>query len=190
MLLVVAALALLDLPLQTMLFKGRMKMSREEAKQEQKDSDGNMQMKGRIRNKQREIAQRNSVNAVPKADFVVMNPTHYAVALRYDEASMSAPQVISKGSDLLALRIRDLAKSHQIPVLESPVLARALYAHAELNQEIPAKLYTAVAQVMAYVYRVKSALQGQGDMPDQVPTPDVPPELDPHNKDLSLAAAP
>ena len=123
-----------------------------------------------------------SVTAVPKADFVVMNPTHYAVALRYDENSMNAPQVISKGTDLIAMKIRDLAKQHAVPVLESPMLARALYAHAELDQPIPAALYTAVAQILAYVYRLKAALRGEGRMPDEQPDPQVPPELDPLNR--------
>lgn len=179
LLLVVLALAVVDVPLQAFMFKSRMRMSHEEVKQEHKDSEGNPMMKGKLRARQREIAQRNSVGAVPKADFVVMNPTHFAVALKYDESRMGAPQVISKGADLLALKIRDLAKSHKIPVLQSPMLARALYTHAELNQEIPAKLYTAVAQVLAYVYRLKAALQGEGPMPEQCPEPFVPPEMDP-----------
>ncbi len=179
LLLVVLALAAVDVPLQAFMFKSRMRMSHEEVKQEHKESEGNPMMKGKLRARQREIAQRNSVGAVPKADFVVMNPTHFAVALKYDESRMGAPQVISKGADLLALKIRDLAKSHKIPVLQSPMLARALYTHAELNQEIPAKLYTAVAQVLAYVYRLKAALQGEGPMPDPCPQPFVPPEMDP-----------
>ena len=129
------------------------------------------------------MAERASVSAVPRADFVVMNPTHYAVALRYDEATMGAPQVISKGTDLVAFRIRDLAGAHDIPVLRSPMLARALYAHADLDQPIPAQLYTAVAQVLAYVYRLKAAMRGEGRMPDAPPVPDahIPPQLDPHS---------
>jgi flagellar biosynthetic protein FlhB len=144
-------------------------------------------VKGRQRQRQREIAQRNSVNSVPKADFVVMNPTHYAVALKYDEATMGAPQVIAKGSDLIAFKIRELAKSHAIPVLQSPVLARALYTHAELDREIPAPLFGAVAQVLAYVYRVKNAMKGLGPMPDLLPEPVVPPELDPLNPAATTA---
>lgn len=181
MLLVIAAVAAIDVPLQMFMHKSRLKMSHEEVKQESKESNGNPHVKGRQRQRQREIAQRNSVTAVPKADFVVMNPTHYAVALKYDEASMSAPQVIAKGSDLLAFKIREIAKNHAIPVLESPVLARALYTHAELDREIPAPLFGAVAQILAYVYRVKNALKGIGPMPDLQPDPLVPPELDPLN---------
>lgn len=182
LLLVVFLVAMVDVPLQAFLFKDRLKMSHQEVKQEHKESEGNPQVKGRMRQRQREIADRASITAVPKADFVVMNPTHYAVALKYDEQTMSAPQVISKGTDLIALKIRELAKAHEVPVLESPVLARALYAHAELDQPIPATLYTAVAQVLAYVYRLKAAMRGQGRMPETLPEPFVPPELDPLNK--------
>jgi flagellar biosynthetic protein FlhB len=188
LLLVVFVVAAIDMPLQAYMFGSRMRMSHQEIKQEHKDSEGNPQMKGRLRSKQREMAQRNSVGAVPKADFVVMNPTHFAVALKYDESKMGAPQVISKGADLLALKIRDLAKSNKVPVLQSPMLARALYTHAELNQEIPGNLYTAVAQVLAYVYKLKAAMQGDGPMPDELPEPFVPPEMDPFSKLYSEAA--
>ncbi|MCE1192008.1 MAG: EscU/YscU/HrcU family type III secretion system export apparatus switch protein [Acidovorax sp.] len=182
LLLIVFLAALVDVPLQAYFFKTRLKMSHEEVKQEHKESDGNPHTKGRIRQKQREIADRASIGAVPKADFVVMNPTHYAVALKYDEKTMSAPQVIARGTDLLAFRIRDVAKEHSVPVLQAPMLARALYAHAELDQAIPATLYTAVAQVLAYVYRLKAALRGEGRMPDSLVEPYVPPELDPLNR--------
>ena len=182
LLLVVFLVAMVDVPLQAFFFKDGLKMSHEEVKQEHKESEGSPQLKGRMRQRQREIADGASVTAVPKADFVVMNPTHYAVALKYDDQTMNAPQVISKGTDLIALRIRELAKTHAVPVLESPVLARALYAHAELDQPIPATLYTAVAQVLAYVYRLKAAMRGQGRMPEELPEPFIPPELDPLNK--------
>ncbi|ART49449.1 EscU/YscU/HrcU family type III secretion system export apparatus switch protein [Acidovorax carolinensis] len=182
LLLVVFLAAVIDVPLQAYFFKSRLKMSHEEVKQEHKESDGNPHTKGRIRQRQREMADRASVGAVPKADFVVMNPTHYAVALKYDDKTMSAPQVIARGTDLIALKIRDLAGSHGVPVLQSPMLARALYAHAELDQAIPATLYTAVAQVLAYVYRLKAAMRGEGKMPDALVQPHVPPELDPLNR--------
>ncbi|WP_280188161.1 EscU/YscU/HrcU family type III secretion system export apparatus switch protein [Delftia sp. PS-11] len=181
LLLVVMMVAIIDVPLQAFMFKSRLKMSHEEVKQEHKDSDGNPQIKGKIRQRQREIADRASVSAVPRADFVVTNPTHYAVALRYDDKTMVAPQVIAKGTDLVALKIRELAGEHKIPVLESPMLARALYAHADLDQAIPAALYTAVAQVLAYVYRLKAALRGEGPMPGDLNQPPVPVELDPHH---------
>ena len=182
LLLVVFMVALIDVPLQAFLFKSRLKMSHQEVKQEHKESEGNPEIKGKLRQKQREIANRASIGAVPKADFVVMNPTHYAVALRYDEASMDAPQVIAKGTDLLAQKIREIANAHDVPVLQSPMLARALYAHAELDQSIPAPLYTAVAQVLAYVYRLKAAMRGDGLMPQALDEIPVPPELDPHQR--------
>ena len=182
MLLVVLLAAMIDVPLQKFLHAEEMKMSHQEVKQEGKESDGNPQIKAKIRQKQRDLAQRNSINSVPKADFVVMNPTHFAVAIRYDEKTMGAPQVISKGADLLAMKIRDIAKHNAIPVLQSPMLARALYANSELNQDIPSSLYTAVAQVLAYVYKLRAAMRGEGVMPAEVPQPFVPPELDPLNK--------
>ena len=182
MLLVVLVVAMVDVPLQSFLHKSRMKMSHQEVKQENKESDGNPQMKGRMRQRQRDIAHGNSISKVPKADFVLMNPTHYAVAIQYDEKTMPAPRVISKGADLLAFKIRDLAKENAIPVLQSPKLARALYANAEIDQDIPTSLYTAVAQVLAYIYRLKAAMRGDGPLPGEVPVPFVPPELDPLSK--------
>lgn len=179
LLLIVVLVAAIDVPLQNFLHKSRLKMSHQEVRQEHKESEGNPLVKNKQRARQRELAQSNSISAVPKADFVVMNPTHFAVAIRYDEATMRAPQVISRGADLLALKIRDLARSNAIPVLQSPMLARALYAHAELGQDIPSGLYTAVAQVLAYVYRLKAALQGDGVMPGEPPEPEVPADLDP-----------
>lgn len=189
LLLVVFLAAMVDVPLQSFLHKDQMKMSHQEVREESKDSDGNPQLKSKLRQKQRELAQKSSVNAVPKADFVVMNPTHFAVAIQYDEKTMRAPRVISKGADLLAMKIRDVAKQHAVPVLQSPMLARALYANAELDQDIPSALYTAVAQVLAYVYRLRAALRGEGSMPQEVPQPHVPPELDPQSKTLKAATA-
>ncbi len=187
MLLVVLMATLIDVPLQAFLHKDGMKMSHQEVKQEGKESDGNPQIKAKIRQKQREMAQRNSVNEVPKADFIVMNPTHFAVAIRYDDLTMGAPQVVSMGTDLLAMKIRDIAKRHAIPVLQSPMLARALYANSELNQDIPSSLYTAVAQVLAYVYRLRAAMRGEGPNPGELNHPFVPPELDPLNKTAKAA---
>ena len=184
---VVFAIALIDVPLQKFLFLQRLKMSHQEVKQEHKESEGSPELKGKIRQKQREIAQRASIQAVPKADFVVTNPTHYSVALRYDDQTMAAPQVVAMGADLVALKIREVAKAHDIPVLESPMLARALYAHAEIDQTIPSTLYTAVAQVLAYVYRLKAAMHGQGEAPGALVQPHVPPELDPHTQRAAAA---
>ncbi|PZP35035.1 MAG: flagellar biosynthetic protein FlhB [Roseateles depolymerans] len=182
--LVVLALALfaaVDVPLQRQLWLRRLRMSREEAKQELKEVEGNLEIKAKLRARMREMAKRRMLAAVPQADLVVMNPTHYAVALKYDETKMSAPRVVAKGADLLALRIRDLAKDSKVPVLQQPVLARALYAHAKLDHEIPAALFGAVAQVLAYVYQLRAALAARGSLPPE-PQPAVPPELDPHNQ--------
>ncbi len=179
MLLVMAAFALIDWPLQRHLFAERMKMSHQEVKDEFKQQEGNQEVKGRIKQRMREMARKRMLAAVPKADLVVMNPTHYAVALRYDETSMGAPRVVAKGLDLLAFRIRDLATEHRVPVLEAPPLARALYANTEVDQEVPVALYSAVAQVLAYVMQLKQALSGQGRMPGNLPDLDVPRELDP-----------
>lgn len=189
LLLVVTAVALVDFPIQKFLHAHRLRMSLEEVKREHKESEGDPHMKGKRRQRQREMAQRNSVSAVPRADLVVMNPTHYAVAIKYDDATMNAPRVIAKGADLIAMKIRDVAKAHDIPVLQAPMLARALYAHAEIDAEIPSALYTAVAQVLAYVYQLKAALAGRGVMPGAMPTPEVPPELDPHTKKPPTAAS-
>ena len=190
LLVVILLLAMVDVPLQSFLHKSKMKMSHQEVRQESKESDGNPQMKGKLRQRQREIAQGNSIGAVQKADFVLMNPTHFAVAIKYDDKTMRAPQVISKGADLLAMKIRDIAKNNSIPVLQSPMLARALYANAELDQDIPASLYTAVAQVLAYIYRLKAAMRGDGPMPGEPPQPFVPAELDPLSKVIANATAP
>ncbi len=187
LLLVVLLAALVDVPLQAFLHKDGMKMSHQEVKQEGKESEGNPQIKAKLRQRQREMSQKSSVNAVPKADFIVMNPTHFAVAIRYDEKTMGAPQVVSMGTDLLAMKIRDIAKHHGIPVLQSPMLARALYANSELNQDIPSSLYTAVAQVLAYVYRLRAAMRGEGPSPGELSQPFVSPELDPLNKTTKAA---
>jgi len=190
LLLIILLVAMIDVPLQGFLHSSKMKMSYQEVKQEGKESDGNPEVKNRMRQKARDLANGNSVGAVPKADFVLMNPTHFAVAIRYDEKTMRAPQVISKGADLLAMKIRDIAKTNSIPVLQSPMLARALYANAELDREIPASLFTAVAQVLAYIYKLKAALRGDGPMPDELQQPFVPPELDPLSKVVSGANRP
>jgi len=188
-LLALALFAAIDLPLQRHLHMRRLKMTREEAKQEFKQAEGNAEVKGRMRQRMREMAKSRMMAAVPLADLVVMNPTHYAVALKYDEKAMAAPRVVAKGADLLALRIRDLAKGSEVPVLESPMLARALYAHAEVDREIPAALFAAVAQVLAYVYQLRAAMAGKAPMPAAQPQPEVPLDLDPHHKAAAQADA-
>lgn len=179
MLLVMAAFAIVDWPLQRFLFAQKMKMSHQEMKDEFKQQEGNMEVKGRIKQRMREMAKKRMLAAVPTADLVVMNPTHYAVALKYDEATMGAPRVVAKGLDLLAFRIRDIATENRVPVLEAPPLARALYANTEVDAEVPMALYSAVAQVLAYVYQLKAALSGKAPMPGNMPDLDVPAALDP-----------
>jgi flagellar biosynthetic protein FlhB len=174
-----ALFALVDVPLQRFLLLKRLRMSHQEFKQEHKEAEGNPEIKGRIRQRMREVARRRMLAAVPSADLVVTNPTHYAVALRYDEATMAAPRVVAKGADLMSQRIRDLAREHKVPVLEAPPLARALYAHGELEREIPTALFAAVAQVLAYVYQLKAAMAGRGAMPGALPALPVPPDMDP-----------
>lgn len=154
----------------------RHRMSKQEVKDEHKETDGNPQLKGRIRQMQHQIARRRMIQEVPKADVVVVNPTHFAVALRYDDTRMRAPRVVAKGVDVLAQQIRLVADAHRIPLVEAPPLARALYATTELGHEIPAALYVAVAQILAYVYQLKQATEQGGPRPT-VPKPDVDPEL-------------
>ena len=182
LLLALAAFAMLDVPLQRHLHAQRLKMSHQELKQEHKELEGNAEVKTKVRARMREMTKRRMMAAVPKADLVVMNPTHYAVALKYDEGSMAAPRVVAKGADLLALKIRDTAQGAKVPVLQAPVLARALYAHAELDREIPAALFAAVAQVLAYVYQLRAALRQGAPSPGEMPAIDVPLELDPHHR--------
>lgn len=177
MLLVVGGWALVDVPLQRHLWLEKLKMTREEVKQEHKDVEGNVEVKGKIKARMREMARRRMLANVPQADLVVMNPTHYAVALKYDEAKMGAPRVIAKGTDLLALKIRDLAREARVPVLQAPPLARALHAHCEVDQEVPASLFAAVAQVLAWVYALRRTPGAAIVQPDV----HVPDELDPHS---------
>jgi len=181
LLLAVAAFAVIDVPLQKWRLGEQLKMSHQEMKQEFKEQEGNAEVKGRMRQMARQMARRRMMAAVPDADLVVMNPTHYAVALKYDEATMAAPKVVAKGTDLVAMKIRDLATEHKVPVLEAPPLARALYANCEIDQEVPKVLFNAVAQVLAWVYQLRQAATVRGARPPATPQPQVPPELDPHN---------
>ena len=180
LLIALAAFALVDAPLQLHLHAQRLKMSRQELKQEHKELEGNGEVKAKVRAIMRDKVKRRMMAAVPTADLVVMNPTHYAVALKYEDGKMAAPRVVAKGADLIALAIRDLATESKVPVLRAPVLARALYAHAELDREVPAALFAAVAQVLAYVYQLRAAMAGRMAMPGELPELNVPAELDPH----------
>ena len=181
LLLALAVFALLDVPLQRKWLQDRLKMSHQELKEELRQLEGNVEVKSKMKALMRERVKRRMLAAVPGADLVVMNPSHYAVALKYDERAMAAPRVVAKGADLMALRIRDLAREAGVPVLEAPPLARALYAHAEVDREVPAALFAAVAQVLAYVYQLRAALAGRGAMPAELPSLPVPDELDPQH---------
>ncbi|MFM1988022.1 MAG: hypothetical protein RJA99_979 [Pseudomonadota bacterium] len=175
---VVVAAALLDGPLQLFRYRRKMMMTPAEAKQEFKESEGNPQIKGRIRERQRAMSRGRMLAAVPAADVVVTNPTHFAVALKYEDGAMTAPKVVAKGADLLAARIREIARESGVPLLESPPLARALYRHVEVDAEIPAALYSAVAQVLAWVYQLNQHAAGRA-APPREPGIVLPPGLDP-----------
>ncbi len=185
---VVILVALFDTPMQYIRYHADMRMTPQEAKDEHKQAEGNPEIKGRVRARQREIGRARMLAAVPSADVIVTNPTHYAVALRYDEARMGAPRVVAKGVDLLAGRIREIGRECGVPLLEAPPLARALYANVEVDHEVPAALYNAVAQVLAYVYQLRQAVPGRRtpNAPDDL---EVPAELDPLNATASAGAA-
>jgi flagellar biosynthetic protein FlhB len=151
-----ALVAAVDVPLQLFQFKRALRMTRQELRDEAKESDGRPETKQRIRQLQQMMARRRMMHKVPTADVVIVNPTHFAVALKYDPANMRAPRVLAKGVDLIAQNIRRIAEEHRVPVFESPKLARALYRSVDLNQEIPAGLYLAVAQVLSYVFRIRT----------------------------------
>lgn len=154
-------LALLDFLYQRWQHNKDLMMTKYEVKQETKQSEGDPLVKSRIRTIQRQVAKQRMMDAVPEADVVVSNPTHYAVALKYDTATMSAPKVIAKGLDSLALKIMEKAREHHIPVVEDRVLVRVLYKAVELNGEIPSDLYTAVAKVLSYVYQLRNIVGNQ-----------------------------
>ena len=151
-----ALVAIVDVPLQLFQFKRTLRMTRQELRDEAKESDGRPETKQRIRQMQQTLARRRMMHKVPTADVVIVNPTHFAVALAYDPKKMRAPRVLAKGVDLVAQNIRRIAEEHRVPVFESPKLARALYRSTDLNEEIPAGLYVAVAQVLSYIFRVRA----------------------------------
>ena len=151
-----ALIALIDVPLQLFQFKRSLRMTRQELRDEAKESDGRPETKSRIRKMQQQIARRRMMHKVPTADVVIVNPTHFAVALKYDQKNMRAPRVLAKGQDLVAANIRRIAEEHRVPVFESPKLARALYKSTDLDREIPAGLYVAVAQVLSYIFRIRT----------------------------------
>lgn len=174
-------IAAIDVPYQLYHHANKLKMTKEEVRQESKESEGNPEIKARIRQQQREMARRRMMSEIPKADVVITNPTHYAVAIKYQDEGMSAPIVVAKGADAVALKIREIATDNKVLIIEAPKLARALYAHADLGDEIPAALYSAVAEVLAYVFQMRIFKKDGGyrpDIPKAIPVPDA---LDPHS---------
>jgi flagellar biosynthetic protein FlhB len=159
-----------DVPYQLWQYAKQMRMSREEIREEYKESEGSPEIKGRIRQVQQQLARQRMMQEVPKADVVVVNPTHFAVALKYDEKRMRAPLVVAKGVDLVAAKIREVAGEHAVPIFEAPPLARVLYRNVEIGDEIPSALYVAVAQILTYVFQLRVAKRAGGPMP---PKPDV-----------------
>jgi len=175
-----AVIALIDVPFQLWRYYTGLKMSKQDLKQEYKEMEGDPHLKARIRSQQREAARKRMMSEVPKADVVVTNPTHFAVALKYDRDKDSAPRVVAKGMNLVAQKIRELAAEHQVPVLELPPLARALHRHVEIGEAVPSALYTAVAEVMAYIYQLNAFMaQGAGAPPAPLAAVAVPEGLDP-----------
>lgn len=180
-----ALVAAIDVPFKLWDHHRKLKMTKEEVRQENKETEGDPHVKGRIRAQQRAMARKRMMAEIPTADVIVTNPTHYSVALKYEDGNMRAPRIVAKGAHLLAMKIREVGRQHQVPLLEAPPLARALYHHAEVGDEIPQKLYNAVAEVLAYVYQLrryhKSSESGEyagkaPKFPDDLP---VPAELDP-----------
>ena len=183
-LLIVASMLLivaLDVPFQLWQYHNKLKMTKEEVRRESKEMEGNPEVKGRIRSMQREAARRRMMSAVPTADVIVTNPTHFAVALAYKNG-MGAPKVLAKGMGEIALKIRTIGAESGVPLLEAPPLARSLYRHGELDQEIPSALYAAVAEVLAYIYQLARWREQGGNYP-------VPPRQIPVPQDMMVAEA-
>ena len=162
----------IDVPYQLWQYAKQLKMTKEEVRREMKEMEGSPEMKGRIRQMQQEMARGRMMQDVPKADVIVTNPTHFAVALRYDERGMRAPIVVAKGADVIAARIREIAGENAVPIFEAPPLARVLYRNVDIGHEIPANLYVAVAQILSYVFQLKASKQA-GYPPPPKPTVQV-----------------
>ncbi len=167
-------ISFIDVPYQIFDHGRKMKMTKQEVKDEMKDSEGKPEVKSKVRQLQRDMAQRRMMEAIPEADVVITNPEHFAVALKYDVQGSGAPVVVAKGTDFLALKIREVAAHHEVTLLELAPLARAIYFTTELEGEIPAKLYLAVAQVLAYVFQLKAYAAGKGRKPQPLGNVDLP----------------
>lgn len=169
-------IAIVDVPFQIYDHSKKLKMTKQEVKDEFKDTEGKPEVKRRVRQLQMEMAQRRMMQDVPKADVVITNPTHYSVALKYDGDTMAAPIVLAKGGDEIALKIREIAKEHKVEIVAAPPLARSIYYHTEIGQEIPGGLYVAVAQVLAYIFQLRRFRQGANPKP-QMPDYPIPDDL-------------
>ncbi|MBD8494715.1 flagellar biosynthesis protein FlhB [Pseudomonas syringae] len=170
-------IAAVDVPVQLFQAHKKLLMTKQEVRDEHKNSEGNPQVKQRIRQLQHDMANRRMMAAIPDADVIITNPTHFAVALKYDPENGGAPQLLAKGVDLIALKIREIGAHNQIMILESPALARSIYYSTELEEEIPAGLYMAVAQVLAYVYQIRQFHAGRGKRPTPLGDISIPPDL-------------
>ena len=171
-------IALIDVPYQSFKHNKEMKMTMQEVKDERKNSEGDPQVKGRIRRLQYQASANRMMQAVPEADVIVTNPTHFSVAIKYEQNGDRAPVMLAKGADELAMHIRKIANAHDIPIIESPMLARAIFHSTEPDNEIPAKLFMAVAQVLAYVYQMKAYRKGKATRPKALKKNlPIPPEL-------------
>jgi len=169
-------IAAIDVPFQAWQHKDKLKMTKQEVKDEYKQSEGDPQVKGRIRQLQRQAAMRRMMSDVPQADVIITNPTHFSVALKYDQEKGKAPIMVAKGSDFIALKIREIGNYYDIPVIQSPSLTRAVYKHTEIGEEVPEGLFKVIAQLLAYVYQLRLARTGQKP-PEQMPAFDVPEEF-------------
>lgn len=168
-------ITMIDVPFQLWDHAKKLKMSRQEVRDEHKDTEGRPEVKSKVRSMQREISRRRMMSNVPKADVIITNPTHYAVALKYDESFMGAPVVVAKGADLVAEMIKKVGNAHEVPFLSVPPLARALFWNVEIDEEVPSGLYVAVAKVLAYVFELKLYKQGKAkrpNVPSEFPIPD------------------
>jgi flagellar biosynthetic protein FlhB len=172
-----ALIAIVDVPWQIYSFTKKMRMSMQEIKDEYKETEGKPEVKSKVRQLQREVAQRRMMADVPEADVVITNPTHYSVALRYDAGASAAPVLLAKGSDRVALKIREIAKENNVPQMQAPPLARALFTHTKVGDEIPEGLYVAVAQVLAYIYQMDQFAKGRGPKPERKPDMPIPRDL-------------
>lgn len=173
---VLVVVAAMDVPFQLWDHAQKLKMTRQEVRDEMKETEGKPEVRQRVRQMQMEMSQRRMMEDVPKADVVITNPTHFAVALQYDPEKSGAPRVVALGADFVAAQIRKVAVHNQVEIVEAPPLARALYYNTRLGEEIPAELYLAVAQVLAYVFQLRQASEAGQDVPP-APNPDVPDEM-------------